>query len=96
MTCSWADWVRTDCAAAMVATCSMAGPTMMNFLAVPGMTHCWAAMAVIWMEGGDGDDVLLGGNDNDHVAGDDGDDVVSGGAGDDNLSGGNGRDQGKR
>ncbi|MFQ5565884.1 MAG: calcium-binding protein, partial [Paracoccaceae bacterium] len=44
------------------------------------------------LSGGDGDDVLRGGDGNDTLSGGDGDDVLRGGDGNDTLSGGDGDD----
>jgi Ca2+-binding RTX toxin-like protein len=40
-----------------------------------------------WLDGGEGDDIALGGPDNDQLMGGGGDDVLVGGGGDDNLNG---------
>jgi Ca2+-binding RTX toxin-like protein len=49
-----------------------------------------AGSALLTLDGGAGDDVLIGGAGNDTLLGDDGDDVLIGGPGDDTIDGGTG------
>ncbi len=93
----------TTCSMVVPATTiSPAAAAMTSWPAAMARTGCpeeratmssTAAMAMIWLRGGAGDDLLNGGAGNDDIAGGRGDDVMTyrTGDGDDQISGGHGR-----